>query len=201
MHIQDLVDNYFTPSNARLDMVSSTFGRAADYEHKESTNDTTPLPPSTEFLDPTTAGPPQKEPVFGTYYWCQALPKMQLQEWADLAQAQLPPADSFLSLPEKNPFIPLNFSLKALPAADCDHRKFYLVFILHDKAITTRSKCSYFPTALLNCSIKLQISVGKRKVSDYGMVLASVLSEVSPVESDPQTLLVFLGSRNGFQQQ
>jgi secreted Zn-dependent insulinase-like peptidase len=104
------------------------------------------VPASDELFDPLKAPPPQQEPVFGTHYWCQKLSDFQLQEWSDLAKAQLPQQQaessaSLLSLPQQNQFIPTKFSLKALPPADCDH-------------------------PLLNCSIKLQITVGKRKVSN-----------------------------------
>lgn len=98
------------------------------------------MPPSDELFDPTKGSPPPcKEPVFGTYYWCQDLSKSQIEHWDRNAQPQLPPSESMLSLPPQNHFIPTNFLLKDLPPSDCYH-------------------------PLLNCSIKLQISVGKRKV-------------------------------------
>jgi hypothetical protein len=138
---QNLADTYFTPSNARIDLASTTFGRSADYETIEPSKETEPLPPSEEVFDPAKAGapPPQQEPVFGTRYWCQHISDLHLQQWSDLVKPQLPPTESMLSLPQQNQFIPTKFSLKTLPPADCDH-------------------------PLLNCSIKLQITVGKRKV-------------------------------------
>lgn len=90
-------------------------------------------------FDAASAGRPRHEPIFGTYYWCEQLSESRLQHWSDLSQPQLPPPDSLLSLPQQNEFIPGNFDLKPLPPADADH-------------------------PLLNCAIKLQISVGKRKV-------------------------------------
>lgn len=136
--IRNLVDNYFTPYNARIDMTSTKFGRAAEYESKEISSDGVVISPSNELFDPKNNIPPQKEPMFGTSYWCQAVFESQLQKWSNLSQPQLPPTDSTLALPPKNQFIPSRFSLKALPATDCDH-------------------------PLLNSSIKLQITVGKRK--------------------------------------
>jgi secreted Zn-dependent insulinase-like peptidase len=122
-------------------MASTLFGRSADYETGQVSSDQVPLPASDDLFDPLKASAPQQEPVFGTHYWCQKVSGSQLQEWSDLAKAQLPHAESLLSLPQQNQFIPTKFSLKALPPADCDH-------------------------PLLNCSIKLQITVGKRKVSN-----------------------------------
>ena len=139
---QNLVDNFFTPYNARLDMASTKFGRAVDYENKEIISDgkDSMIPPSDELFDPVeSALPPQREPIFGTCYWCQQISQSKLHEWSEFSKPQLPPPESNLSLPPKNPFIPARFSLKPLPPADCDH-------------------------PLLNCSIKLQITVGKRKV-------------------------------------
>jgi nardilysin len=136
--IQDLVNNFFTPHNARLDMASTKFGRSADYESIESFVPKECLTPSDGFFEPSSSPPPQEEPIFGTRYWCQSLSDLLLQEWADLSQPQLPPPESKLSIPQKNSFVPSNFALKPLPPADCDH-------------------------PLLNCSIKLQITVGKRK--------------------------------------
>lgn len=139
LFFQDLAGTYFTPSNARLDMASTTFGRSADYEHMEpSSGDQGPLPPSDQPFDATKTGTPQREPVFGTHYWVQELSNLQLQEWSDLAKPQLPHGGSLLHLPQENPYIPTKFSTKPLPPADDDH-------------------------PLLNCSIKLQIIVGKRK--------------------------------------
>jgi hypothetical protein len=146
---QNLLDTYFTPKNARLDLSSSTLGRSSDYESVEPVLDEQGLividPVALNESDipepfvPTEAAPPQKEPFFGTPYWCQALSPSLLQKWVDFADPQLPPPNSMLALPPPNPYIPHNFDLKALPPSDCHH-------------------------PLLNCSIKLQIAVGKRKV-------------------------------------
>lgn len=161
--VQSILDAFLTPANARLDLSSTAFGRAGDYEEKDapdsptSSSESPPassrpplsyyssfdleqncLPPSDETFDPAKAGKPHIEPVFGTPFWCQRLDNALVEGWSKCAEPQLPPAGSMLSLPQQNEFIPTDFSLKPLPPADCDH-------------------------PLLNCSIKLQISVGKRK--------------------------------------
>lgn len=121
-------------------MASTIFGRSLDFENAElnTSEELVVVPASVALLDPAAAGPPQQEPIFGTHYWCQDLSAERLQEWSDLAKPVLPPHDSKLALPHINPFIPSRFSLKPLPPADCDH-------------------------PLLNCSLKLQITVGKKK--------------------------------------
>ena len=137
-----LADTYFTPTNARIDIASTSFGRSSDYENCDinTSPDLAILPPSDdERFHPANTGPPQQEPIFGTHYWCQEISESRLQEWLSLAEPKLPPSDSMLALPPKNPFVPGRFTMKPLPPADCDH-------------------------PLLNCSIKLQITVGKTKV-------------------------------------
>jgi secreted Zn-dependent insulinase-like peptidase len=146
--INALLSDYFIPQNARIDMASASFGRSGDYEDDEAANrvdyfdyfnlSENCLPPSDTLLDPKAVGLPHIEPIFGTPFWCQELPQSVLQNWTDCAQPHLPPEGSKLSLPQKNEFVPSNFSLKPLPPSDCDH-------------------------PLLNCSVKLQIPVGKRK--------------------------------------
>lgn len=146
--IRTLLDDYFHPRNARIDMASAAFGRSGDYEDDESAHRVeyydyfdlaeNCLPASNNLFDPKEAGPPHIEPIFGAPFWCQDLPQLQLEEWTDCCRPQLPPEGSSLSLPQKNEFVPANFSLKPLPPSDCDH-------------------------PFLNCSVKLQIPVGKRK--------------------------------------
>jgi Middle or third domain of peptidase_M16 len=120
---------------------------------------------------PTEAAPPQKEPFFGTPYWCQALSPSLLQKWVDFANPQLPAPNSMLALPPPNPYIPHNFDLKPLPPSDCHH-------------------------PLLNCSIKLQIAVGKRKVRTSFCMLHGF-------RTDSYTVLILYSSpySNGSQRQ
>lgn len=154
--VQNLLDNYFKPCNGRLDLSSTLFGQPGDYEHTGESDSSTPsinneldyynrfdfeknsIPASDETFDATKAGAPHIEPIFGTPFWCQLLSDALLEEWTQCAEPKLPISDSMLSLPQKNEFVPTDFSLKPLPSADCDH-------------------------PLLNCSIKLKIPVGKRK--------------------------------------
>ena len=98
------------------------------------------MPPSDTLFNPSSgAVPPCQEPVFGTYFWWEELSVSQMDQWDRLAQPQLPLSGSMLALPSQNHFIPTNFSIRDLPPYDCDH-------------------------PLVNCCIKLQIAVGKRKV-------------------------------------
>ena len=119
--------------------MSTTFGRAADFD--DAVNSSEPgedLPPSVKF-DQSKAGPPRKEPWFGTYYWIENLDPAVVQKWADLAAPQMPSEESMLSLPPKNPFVPTQFDIKPTPPDDTDH-------------------------PLLNCSLKLCVTLGKQKV-------------------------------------
>jgi hypothetical protein len=139
---KNLLENYLTPGNSRVDLMSSVFGRAHDYEDNHG-DDASKLPKTdgmhlkNELFD--SGGPPMTEPMFGTKFWCHEIPSAVVQEWSNAAVAHLPPDSSMLSLPPVNPFIPVDFELKALPADDAHH-------------------------PLVNCSLKLCISVGKKKV-------------------------------------
>ena len=139
-----MVDNYLTPHNSRVDITSSTFGRAADYEqdvHNEEKMTTESVDEGTVAVDFTVAnaGKPFVEPIFGTQYWSHCIPKHIMIDWNEASMPQLPPNESFIDLPPVNPFIPKAFDLKPLPADDSHH-------------------------PLLFCSLKLCISVGKKKV-------------------------------------
>lgn len=135
----------------RLDLMSSTFGRAADYEAENesiSTNDKVISDlEDDETFDPATAGLPSVEPMFGPRYWSRCIPQILLDKWTQ----SLPPPDSKLSLPPKNPFVPENLSLKALPPDDSHH-------------------------PLVHCSLKLCITIGKKKVKN-DMIWFSYLSD------------------------
>lgn len=140
--IQDIIDTYLKPGNARIDLSSTLLGRSVDYEAVEPLVTGGPMPPSDTVFDPTTGEiSPCQEPIFGTYYWHQALSDEQLLKWRQLSEPQLPPDESMLKLPPQNHFVPRNFSLRDLPPTDCDH-------------------------PLLKCSIKLQVPVGRQKVKD-----------------------------------
>ena len=140
--VKDLVEKYIVPMNARVDLVSSTFGRDADFlddtpanddeQHEKSGDDCTDF--SVE-----TAGSPKNEPIFGTRYWRHKIPNQIIQKWNEAMKAKLPPQSSPISLPQSNPFIPSNFELKKMPADDSHH-------------------------PLLFCSLKICVSIGKKKV-------------------------------------
>lgn len=141
---QTLLDEYFQPANMRVDLMSSTFGRAADYETSE--NDEVVLDGAAsevcgedeEEFDPSNAGTPSLEPMFGARYWCRGISESLMKEWAEACQPESKP--SGLSLPPRNPFVPENLALKPLPLDDSHH-------------------------PLVHCSLKICITVGKKKVS------------------------------------
>lgn len=135
--IQDLL-LHFTPQNARIDFFSTTFGRAADFDAVDDFSEPREvLQPSVKF-DKTKAGPPNKEPWFGAYYWIEDLDPDMVKQWKDLGSPQMPTEESMLSLPPKNPFVPTKFDMKPTPPDDSDH-------------------------PLLDCSLKLCVSLGKQK--------------------------------------
>jgi len=121
--------------------MSSTLGRAADYETAESEAVVSEkIVDDDETFDPAKAGSPNVEPMFGAHYWCRSIPETLLKEWTEACRPALPPLDSSLSLPPKNPFVPENLALKALPPDDSHH-------------------------PLVHCSLKICIMVGRKKVS------------------------------------
>jgi secreted Zn-dependent insulinase-like peptidase len=135
--IQNLLDNYFTPKNVRIDLMSSNYGREG-VEDSEGHVQTV----GNGSFDPIQLGEPLEEPMFGTHYWCHDIPDDTLEKWDQAAKPHLPPPTSLLNLPPKNPYIPVNLGLKSLPADDGDH-------------------------PLLNSSLKLCVSVGKQKVRQF----------------------------------
>lgn len=153
--IQKLLDDFLTPCNARIDLMSSTFGRAADFETDpdgasepvvmtaESNGD------SGDEFDVGTAGPPDVEPMFGTRYWRRVVPDSMLRAWTAASSPNLPPHDSLLRLPPKNPFVPESFALKPLPPDDGDH-------------------------PLVHSSLKLCVTVGKKKVCLVDLIVFSL---------------------------
>lgn len=145
--MQDLLNKYLTPSNARFALLSSTFGRSTNVSDEAETEFALSMnidlvenieEDSGDF-DPVTAGDPHIEPIFGTRFWCHAISQETLNGWRDAATPCLPSASSLLSLPPHNPFVPKHFDLKPLPIDDSHH-------------------------PLLHCSLKVCVSVGKRKV-------------------------------------
>lgn len=133
--------------------MSSTLGRAADYDIPEADeaipdNRVTSCFENDENFDPAKAGIPNLEPMFGARYWCRSISQSSMDAWTEAYQPELPPPDSNLSLPPKNPFVPKNLALKALPPDDSHH-------------------------PLVHCSLKICIMVGKKKASALVPILYS----------------------------
>jgi nardilysin len=155
--IRQLIERYLTPSNARYDLMSSTFGRAADYNNNDNVmDDTTTLskdkdrqglseekkdndliPSNTSKVAFNLQKTPQVEPYFGTRFWVEEICSDTLSRWA-LAFQNGTSDDVPLSLPSPNPFVPTAFNLKPRPFDDSHH-------------------------PLLRCSVKIQVTVGKKK--------------------------------------
>ena len=144
-----------TPQNARVDMMSSTFGRTADFDNVSTTTEAqtsesdsvlATKTPKNENHDaihfsPESAGAPTTEPMFGSHFWSHSISTNIIDAWVKAAEPKLPPPTSVIALPPINQFIPTEFDLKPTPPDDTHH-------------------------PLLHCSLKLCVSVGKRKVGD-----------------------------------
>eukprot|EP00557_Chaetoceros_sp_GSL56_P013042 CAMPEP_0176481116 /NCGR_PEP_ID=MMETSP0200_2-20121128/2644_1 /TAXON_ID=947934 /ORGANISM="Chaetoceros sp., Strain GSL56" /LENGTH=1248 /DNA_ID=CAMNT_0017877291 /DNA_START=89 /DNA_END=3832 /DNA_ORIENTATION=- len=142
--IQMLLDEHFSPFNARVDIMSSTFGRASDFDdHKTNLENKANHVMNSTHGDATKfcvemAGEPLIEPIFGTRYWSHKIPNDLLMEWEKARGPKLPPKETEISLPPMNPFVPKKFDLKMLPEDDGHH-------------------------PLLFCSLKICVSIGKTK--------------------------------------
>lgn len=161
--VKTLLFEYLTPGNVRIDLMSSMFGRDADIddstilhsgeeEKKEGTVDDerTDRPLDADnLLEPIncgdevlpsfgkeSAGPPIIEPRFGTKFWIEKISQDVIQRWCRAATPQLPPPEFAIHLPPKNTYIPTVLDLR--PADDAEH-------------------------PLLNCCLKVCITVGKNK--------------------------------------
>lgn len=147
--IQSILDYYLTPINARIDLTSSSFGRAANFDDHFST-----LGSSLEELsmnsnlgdacvfDRETSGDPLVEPIFGTHYWSHVIPKNCIQQWEASREPCFPDATTGLSLPPVNPFVPTKFDLKSVPSDDSHHP---LLFTCLKICITVAKKKVWFP--------------------------------------------------------
>jgi secreted Zn-dependent insulinase-like peptidase len=138
--IQKLLDQHLVPEKARVDVTSSSFGRACDFADGTATVgsatrlETVKLHKEADRFDTAKAGEPNVEPMFGTVFWCSEIPESLVQHWTKLAEPQAPAIS--VSLPRRNPFVPTKFELKSLPDHDMRH-------------------------PLINCSLKLCVPVGK----------------------------------------
>ena len=143
--VQNIIEEYLTPMNSRVDLVSSSFGRAAEFEDHisrlEPASKDTPINSingDSYVFDRETFLEPLVEPIFGTRYWSHIIPSEIIQKW-DLSRGpSMPDIESGISLPPVNTFVPTKFDLKELPADDSHH-------------------------PLLFCSLKICIAVGKQK--------------------------------------
>jgi len=122
--IKDLLDKYFTPTNSRIDLLSSSFGQESDF-HDTMENVSLSSMAATSAtccagnnFSRETAGEPLREPNFGTRYWCHAISDAVLSSWENLREARPAPHKSLLGLPPLNPYIPTKFDLKPLPEDD-----------------------------------------------------------------------------------
>ncbi|KAL7479898.1 hypothetical protein ACHAW6_005617 [Cyclotella cf. meneghiniana] len=140
--VKDLLFNYMTPGNTRVDLMSSLFGRDGDDDTNKPTDEHYDISEQDHGAKPAfdkeNAGPPMIEPRFGTKFWMATLSSDTLEKWSYAAIPQFPSPDLLLDLPPQNPFIPTQLDLKPLPEDDASH-------------------------PLLNCSIKVCITVGKKK--------------------------------------
>ena len=163
--VKDLLNNYLTPSNMRVDIMSSKFGRAAEFDKKanngedeDDTNGDEDKPSDSEkpLVDMSQFGEHEVEPMFGTPYWCSDIAEATIKQWAQSSEPKNPSEPSSLSLPPKNLFVPEKLDLKPLPADDGDH-------------------------PLLNSSLKLCVTVGRKKswfpasVTKYNMTKNTLL--------------------------
>ena len=120
-----------TPERARIELISSSFGKPSDFDHvfvdplsTETVVSNLVIKEESEVdggsFDAKFAGDPQIDPMFGTLFWCNKLPASWIGEWSCSAEPGLP-AMATLALPPRNPYVPENFELKARPDDDADH--------------------------------------------------------------------------------
>jgi len=180
--VKDLLFNYLTPQNLRVDLMSSLFGRESNFDEAikdqrkgnvgekdedcEDVDEGVIKPVHDHFEDDSEdeketafdtgkAGPPSIEPRFGTHYWKEKISTIIMQQWTDASKAQLPPAGFPLDLPPKNPFVPSQFDLKPLPTDDAAH-------------------------PLVHCSVKVCVCVGKKKAWFPAVVTQYKMDGVHP---------------------
>lgn len=130
--VQQLLCEYLTPENCRVDIVSSSYATELNkgnvscptFCEGEDRFVTDPLlvgesPADGSFVPTDDA--PQVDPMFGTQYWCHPLP----QEWLDHWRNALEGSNDDLHLPPRNPFVPVCLDLASLPDGDSTHRLLY----------------------------------------------------------------------------
>ena len=208
--VRDLLFNYFTPANARLDLTSSKFGRSADFEGAGTEMSTmvevVDVPLSESLFDPSGITPLQ-EPLFGTPYWCQNIPNEVQDKWTAISKAQLPPAESGLSLPKRNEFVPTKFELKPLPKVDLDDplpteemEEVIADDFVGFPPIPARLQPSQLPSLLCDTNVlkfwHLQDSRFKRPMAELRMLVYCADAGKSPLHAACSDLLVRLISES-----
>lgn len=167
--VKDLLFNYITPRNARIDLMSSLFGRDGDEEISEASNKDNEVINDQDgehhrSFDVAKAGPPMIEPRFGTKFWTESISNDTIQQWSDSAKPQIPSPDLMLDLPPQNPFIPTNLDLKPLPGTIMSQNTFIgNVTSYRYLNLVCSSLDDDAAHPLLNCSVKVCITVGKKK--------------------------------------
>jgi len=142
--IKELLDNFMSPRNARVDLISSQFGRAADFEDEGGTPSVSGNTEPVRGIEVSSlsSGEPSVEPIFGTRYWSHPIPISVIEKWSNLAEPQLPPTSSSIKMPPINPFVPKGFDLKPTPSDDTHHP---LLFCSLKICIMVNKKKSWFP--------------------------------------------------------
>ncbi|KAL7536578.1 hypothetical protein ACHAXR_008597 [Thalassiosira sp. AJA248-18] len=161
--VKSLLFDYLTPENMRVDLMSSLFGRDADFgdpnlegeeEKKEEPEDghcaIQPMDVDDDNVEENGSDDDGKDPLlfdkeketveprFGTKFWVEQISKDTIQQWTDSAKPHLPSSELAIDLPPKNSYVPKKFDIKKLPADDGEH-------------------------PLLNCSVKVCVNVGRKK--------------------------------------
>lgn len=153
--VKSLLFDYLTPESMRVDLMSSIFGRDADFDESsmlhsdEEEKKEGAIDEAGEIRNPTglceeglpsfnkeLLGPAILEPRFGTKFWIENIPEDVIHRWSCAATPQLPPTEFAIHLPPQNTYIPTKLDLR--PADDAEH-------------------------PLLNCCLKVCITVGKKK--------------------------------------
>lgn len=114
----DLIDELLaclTPPATRVDLLSSSFGQAGSMdsaqqqEEKPSATTNGHKPEQQQEAAGRPSGPYETEPRFGTHFWRERLPASLLERWSSVS------LHAAVSLPEPNPFVASDFTVKPLP--------------------------------------------------------------------------------------
>lgn len=164
--VKDILFNFLTPENTRVDLMSSLFGRDGDEDIAESINELCEVctVEDRDAFDKKKAGPPSIEPRFGTKFWEELLSVETLQQWSSAAAPQIPSPDLLLDLPPQNPFIPIHLDLKPLPgkrSPDICPIGILVLLLIISSFLMLDDDAAH---PLLNCSLKVCITAGKKKI-------------------------------------